>query len=141
MAIERRHKILLIDDDTDLHQVLEMILGTQRYELTCCRTAAEGLAAMRRERPDLVLLDIMLTYPSEGLQVACQMRQDEELRHIPIVILSAIGQSAGADYAKEVCPVELNVDMFIEKPLDAAVVRKAVESVLQKRYGGAPAGS
>jgi len=117
-----------------------MILGGQ-YELTCCRTAAEGLASMRRNRPDLLLLDIMLTYPSEGLQVACQMRQDPQLCDIPIVFLSAIGQSAGVDYAKEVCPVELDVDMFIEKPLDASVVRRAVESVLQKRYGGAPAGS
>lgn len=134
---DRRFKILLIDDDPDFHQVVELLLGSDKYELTCCRTGAEGLEAMRQQRPDLVLLDIMLTHPSEGLQVAGKMRQDGALKDIPIIIMSAIGERMGADYAKEVCPVPLNADLFLEKPLEAGVVRQAVQSVLTKRYGAA----
>jgi CheY-like chemotaxis protein len=131
-------KILLIDDDPDMHLVVEMMLASQGHQVTCCRTGAAGLEAMRRQCPDLVLLDIMLSQPTEGLQVACQMRQDERLKNIPIIFMSAIGESLGADYAKEVCPVALAADMFLEKPLDATMVREAVCWVLgQKRAGGA----
>jgi CheY-like chemotaxis protein len=126
-------QILLIDDDPDMHLAVEMMLATDGYDVTCCRTGSEGLEQMRRQRPDLVLLDIMLTHPSEGLQVACQMRQDARLKDIPIIFISAIGEAVGADYAKEVCPIALAADMFLEKPLDAAMVREAVKWVLDQR--------
>jgi CheY-like chemotaxis protein len=126
-------QILLIDDDPDMHLAVEMMLAADGYQVTCCRTGSEGLERMRRQRPDLVLLDIMLTYPSEGLQVACQMRQDVRLKDIPIIFISAIGETVGADYAKEVCPIALAADMFLEKPLDAAMVREAVKWVLDQR--------
>ena len=64
-------RILLIDDDTDMHLVVEVMLADEGYQLTCCRTGGAGLEAMRRQRPDLILLDIMLSEPTEGLQVAC----------------------------------------------------------------------
>jgi len=133
-----RPKILLIEDDPDMHLVIEMILAPAGYQLTCCRTGAAGLAAMRRERPDLVLLDIMLTQPTEGLQVACQMRQDERLQDIPIVFMTAMDESLGAGYAKELCPVALAADLFLEKPLDARTVRDAVRWVLEQNAGHRP---
>ena len=126
-------RILLIDDDTDMHLVVEVMLADQGYQLTCCRTGAAGLEAMRRQRPDLILLDIMLSEPTEGLQVACQMRQDDRLKSIPIIFLSSIGESLGTDYAKEVCPIALDADMFLEKPLEASTVRDAIRWVLQQK--------
>lgn len=126
-------KILLIDDDADIHGVVELMLTPLGHRLTCCRTGASGLEAMRRERPDLVLLDIMLTDPMEGLQVACQMRQDPRLKDIPIIFISAVGELESAQYAKEICPVALAADMFLEKPLVAASVREAVAWVLQQQ--------
>ena len=129
-------RILLIDDDTDMHLVVEVMLADQGYRLTCCRTGAAGLEAMRRQRPDLILLDIMLSEPTEGLQVACQMRQDDRLKSIPIIFLSSIGESLGTDYAKEVCPIALDADMFLEKPLEASTVRDAIRWVLQQKPPG-----
>lgn len=140
----RPSRVLFIDDDPDMHLVMQMILAGQGYELTCCQTGSAGLELMRRNKPDLVLLDIMLAQPTEGLQVACQMRQDERLRDIPIIFISAVGESVGAEYAREVCPVALAADMFLEKPLDAATVRDAIRWVLDQqanRPGGAPGAS
>jgi len=126
-------KILVIDDDPDMHEVIEIILSGKGYEIQHCRTGDTGFMAMQRSRPDLVLLDIMLADPNEGLQVACRMRQDEHLKTIPIIFMSAIGESLGTEYGKEVCPVALAADMFLEKPLDASTVREAVEWVLSHK--------
>ena len=68
MSAPRRARILLIDDDPDIHLAVEMMLVPLGYELTCYSTGAAGLEALRREPPDLLLLDIMLTQPTEGLQ-------------------------------------------------------------------------
>ncbi len=137
MDVQRQARILLIDDDRDMHLAVELILAPLGCELTCCSTGTAGLEAMRRQRPDLVLLDIMLTQPAEGLQVACQMRQDARLKGIPIVFMSAMAQTSEAEYAREVCPVALDADLFIEKPLDARSLREAVQWVLAQKLSDA----
>lgn len=139
MDVQERTAILLIDDDADMHLVVTAVLAGPGCEVRCCTTGEAGLEAMRRQRPALVLLDIMLAAPTEGLQVACQMRQDARLKDIPIIFMSAIGETYGAEYAREVCPVSLDADMFLEKPFDATTLREAVKWVLsQKPIGNAP---
>jgi CheY-like chemotaxis protein len=127
---ETKARILMIDNDPDMHTVIEFMLAPLGYELTFCRTGPAGLNTMRRSRPDLLLLDIMLTEPNEGIRVACEMRLDPHLKDIPIIFMSAIGEALEKEYAKEICPVALAADMFLEKPLDAATVREAVAFVL-----------
>jgi DNA-binding response OmpR family regulator len=131
--IAGRSHILLIDDDPDMHMAVELILAADHYELVCYRTGVAGWEAMRRQRPDLVLLDIMLAEPTEGLQIACKMRQDEHLKGIPIILISAMGEAPGAAYAREVCPVDLAADIFLEKPFSPATLREAVRQVLARR--------
>ena len=126
-------KILLIDDDPDMHLVAKVILEPEGHQVTCCRTGPEGLETMRRNRPDLVLLDIMLSHPSEGLQVACEMRHDERLKSIPILMISAIGETVGQDYYSEVCPGTASGDLFLEKPFDAPTMREAVKWLLENK--------
>ena len=130
-----RPRVIVIADDPDIHSVIELILGDAEYEFTCCQTGEAGLEALRRQPPDLVLLDIMLTQPTEGLQIACQMRQDERWKNIPIIFISAVGQTQGAAYAREVCPIPLDTITFLEKPLNAATLRAAVRRALQRDGG------
>ena len=75
----------------------------------------------------------MLSHPAEGIQIACQMRQDPQLKDVPIIFISAGGAAQGADYAREHCPVELRAEMFLDKPLDAATLRAAVGQVFARR--------
>lgn len=129
----RNRPILLIDDDPDMHLVVKLILEPEGYQVTCCLTGSAGLETMRRHRPDAVLLDIMLAEPSEGLRVACEMRHDDRLKDIPIIMISAIGEKIGQDYYSEVCPGTASGDMFLEKPFDAPTVREAVNWVLERK--------
>jgi len=132
MNAPKRARILLIDDDADIGFAVQAILAQLDYEVAYCATGPAGMEAVRRERPALVLLDIMLSHPTEGLQVACQMRQDPQLKDIPIVFMSAMDEGSEQVYAREVCPIALDADMFLEKPLDAVTLRDAVEWVLRQ---------
>jgi len=128
----RTARITLIDDDRDVHLAVRMVLEPQGHQLTCYQSGPAGLEAIRRDPPDLVLLDIMLTHPSEGLQIACEMRRDTQLKHVPLILLSAIGESIGMEYGREVCPDAMSADLFLEKPFDAATLRDAVSWVLEQ---------
>ena len=132
----QKSQILLIDDDPDMHLVVKMILEPEGYEVTCSLTGSGGLESMRRQLPDLVMLDIMLTDPSEGLRVACEMRHDESLKGIPLIMISAIGEKMGQDYYSEVCPGTASGDLFLEKPFDPITVREAVSWILERKAVG-----
>ncbi len=123
--------ILLIDDDPDIHSAVKLILEPEGYQVQCALTGPAGMELARKSRPDAILLDVMLTSPSEGFHLAYEMRQDESLSGVPIVILSAIGQTMGMDYAKELGTDYLPANAFVEKPFDAATLREAVRSVLK----------
>ncbi len=126
-------RILLIDDDPDIHVAVRMILEPLGHCVDCHRTGQAGLDAIRRAPPDLVLLDIMLAHPSEGLQVACELRRDGRLKEIPLILMSSIGQSIGMEYGREMCPDAMSADMFLEKPFDAKTLREAVAWILEQR--------
>ena len=132
----RTGRITLIDDDSDVHLAVRMVLESQGHQLSCYQSGPAGLEAIRRDPPDLVLLDIMLTHPSEGLHIACEMRRDPQLKHIPLILLSAIGESIGMEYGREVCPDAMSADLFLEKPFDAATLRDAVSWVLEQSAPG-----
>jgi CheY-like chemotaxis protein len=125
--------ILLIDDDADIHEAVKMILEPAGYQVECALTGPAGLEAARRRAPNLILLDIMLDSPSEGFHLAYELKKDDVLKAVPIVIISSIGKTMGMDYAKELGSDYVPVDQFLDKPFDAATLRSAV----QKALGGA----
>jgi CheY-like chemotaxis protein len=128
MADKRR--ILIIEDDPDMHDVLQTILEPVGFELTSCYTGPEGLESARTDKPDLILLDIMLSSPSEGFHLAYDLKQDEVLKDVPIIMISAIGKTMGMDYAKELGSAYVRADRFLDKPFDAETLRSMVAEVL-----------
>jgi DNA-binding response OmpR family regulator len=129
--------IVVIDDDPDVRDALTLILEPAGYRVTCCSTGPEGKDAVRTHLPDLILLDVMLASPSEGFHLAYELRQDEALAHIPIIMISSIGETMGMDYARELNSDYIAADKFLDKPLEAAVVLAAIRDTLEKCAGDA----
>lgn len=123
-------KILVIDDDPDVHEAVKLILEPFGYVLMGRRTGPEGLLAARQSMPDVILLDVMLATPSEGFHLAYELRRDERLSKIPIIMISSIGETTGFDYAKELGSEYMPVEKFLDKPLTSAKVLDAVQDVL-----------
>jgi CheY-like chemotaxis protein len=125
-------RIVLIDDDPDVQAALRLMLEPAGYELRSLSTGPEGLAAVREDRPDLILLDIMLSSQSEGFHLAYELKNDEVTSDIPIVMISSIGETLGIDYSQELGSDYLPVEKFLEKPLTRDVVLSAVREALEK---------
>jgi len=125
--------ILVIEDDPDMHDVMNAVLGPLGYELTSCYTGPDGMASARARKPDLILLDIMLSSPSEGFHLAYELRQDEVLKDVPIIMISSIGKTMGMDYAKELGTDYVQADRFLDKPFDAKTLRDTVAEVLAEK--------
>jgi CheY-like chemotaxis protein len=84
-----RAKILCIEDDQDMIDYINLILGKAGFEVIGAEGGAQGLEAMRREQPDLILLDLMMP-GMDGAEVLLQKREDESIRDIPVIALTAL---------------------------------------------------
>ena len=84
----RQKKILAIDDEPDVLEFLEMVLSKSGYEVFTAPNGTEGLIRAHVEKPDLILLDIMME-KMDGWETLRLLRLDEDSQHIPVIILSA----------------------------------------------------
>ena len=125
--------ITVVDDDPDVRDALLMILKKADYRVNLCATGPQAVESIHREKPDVILLDVMLASPSEGFHLAYEFRGDESVRDVPIIMISAIGKKMGMDYARELGSDYLPVERFLDKPLEAVTVLAAVSEVLAHR--------
>ncbi|NQY74314.1 MAG: response regulator [Candidatus Margulisbacteria bacterium] len=113
-------KILYIEDDTDNHFALEMILLNSQFQLTCLTSGEEGIDFVRKLKPDLVLIDISLSTGMDGYEVMRQIRLSE-VSDTPIVALT--GHAVESERKK--C-FEAGCNGFISKPIDASSFEKEI---------------
>ena len=83
-------KILVVDDDKDFIKITRMILQANNYEIMTAANGEQGLKAMRREKPDLVILDVMMSYILDGIDVRRTMAQDPDLKDIPVIMATSL---------------------------------------------------
>jgi Lrp/AsnC family transcriptional regulator for asnA, asnC and gidA len=107
--------ILIVDDDPDFVEATRMVLEQAGYRVVAAMGGEEGMRAMRREQPDLVILDVMMSTILDGLNASMAIRADQGLKRTPILMISSITSS---DYAAmfptdEYVPVE----SFLSKPV------------------------
>jgi CheY-like chemotaxis protein len=93
-------KILLIEDEEIIVDLLQRKLGQEGYEVMVARNGREGLEAMRQAQPDVILLDIVMPWMG-GFEVMEEMNKFPELKKIPVIIISNSGQPVELDRAKE----------------------------------------
>lgn len=103
-------KILLIEDDSDLFALLKYNLEKEGYQFTGSQTGKGAVDLCRRERPDLILLDIMLP-DSDGLEICRAIRAHADLAHIPVIFLTA-----RATETDRIVGLELGANDYIVKP-------------------------
>jgi response regulator RpfG family c-di-GMP phosphodiesterase len=130
--MKSKGKVLIIDDDPDHCAAMQTVLTTHGFSVRCASHGSLGLQMMREDKPDLVLLDIIMRMPAEGVWVSEEIHDDPELRDVPVVMLTSI---AGSEYAGHF-PTDrpLHAHMFLDKPIS---FKKLLE--VANRYAGAPA--
>ena len=117
-------KILVVDDDPDFVLVNRMILEAEGYEVIAAANGSEALETMRRQRPDLVLLDVMMSTTLEGVTVSREIASDPDLKDVPIIMISSIATSEhAADFPDD---ERIPIAAWISKPIQPAVLLKTV---------------
>ena len=86
-------KILVVDDDPDFVEITSIILENNGYDVVSASDSEEAIEKMRSEKPDLVLLDIMMSQPLDGVEVSRKMLEDGTLNKVPIIVVSSITDS------------------------------------------------
>ncbi len=118
-------KILIVDDDPDFVTISRMVLEAEGYEVLEAANGRRALEVLRQDKPDLVLLDVMMSTTLEGVDVSREMASDPELKEVPVIMVSSI---ATTEYAVEFPDDEhIPIDGWISKPIQPAVLLRTIK--------------
>jgi DNA-binding response OmpR family regulator len=118
--------VLVVDDDPVIQKLLQVNFEMEGYDVVIAGDGEEGLALVREERPDVVLLDVMMP-KMNGLDVAAAMRADKITESIPIIMLSAKAQASDVQAG-----LDLGVDDYVTKPFDPLELLDRVTALLAR---------
>lgn len=119
-----KKRILIVDDEPDVLMLTSLRLEKHGYEILTAVDGKDAFDSIREEKPDLVLLDLIIpiTY---GTEVCRRVKNDKNLKHIPIILYTAHGEVMNAEKAKS-----FGADDYIAKPFDAEELMNKVERLL-----------
>ncbi len=127
---ESKSKILVIEDDLDVAEMLNAYFRAQGYDVFTVNWGEDGVRACQREHPDLIILDIRLP-DIDGYEVARRLRSDRRTAEIPIIFLTE-----KRDRADKLQGLELGADDYITKPFDVQELRLRVRNALKRLSQG-----
>lgn len=125
--------ILIIDDDPDIVKSMKVVLESRKYQVFSASNGKEGLQKTKEVKPDVIILDVIMETGDEGFDVAREIRKDQNLKNIPILMLTSIKERTGFDFKKEAGDeVWLPVDDYCEKPLKPKELIEKVDALLKR---------
>lgn len=124
-------KVLLVDDDVDFCEATKLLLDSKGYEVILAYDGKEGLGKVRAEKPDLVILDVMMPEMS-GYDVCVVLKADPELKKIPVILLTAVDQALFKTTYTKAMGLMTEADDYIAKPVEPEELVKRVEDLLSK---------
>lgn len=129
-----QRKILVVDDDPDILEAISMILESQGYQVVTARDGVEGLANLKAEKPDLMILDLLMP-KMDGFAV-CKELQDSrwaKYRDIPILILTSVREEASRRRYELETGLELDVADYVEKPVSPDTLLERVGRLIKRK--------
>ena len=112
-----KQKILIVDDDLDFSSAMQGLLESRGYQVTTACNGKEGFELALSLKPDLMLLDVMMTYDNEGFELAKKLSEEEKTRQIPVILITGIRKAKNLPFAFEPDPEWLPVRAVLEKPV------------------------
>lgn len=126
-----QRKILVVDDDADFIETATVALEAKGYEVLTALDSKAGVELARRERPDLIICDLMMERLYSGFSVVQELGGYEETRGIPVIMVSAVTTDTGFRIDEQgEKPAWLRAVQFINKPINPLDLAEKVESIL-----------
>jgi len=124
-----KERILVVDDEEDILELVRYNLSKEGYQVQCVGTGEEALQVARENRPDLIVLDLMLP-GIDGLDVCKALKADQRTNGIPIIMVTAKGEDADV-----VTGLELGAEDYITKPFSPRILSARVKTAIRRRRG------
>ncbi len=121
--------VLIVDDDPDLVETVSMMLESKGYEVGKAYDGIEGEEAIKKRRPDVLVLDVMMPRKN-GYQLCKELKSNKWTEEIPIILLTAVGEAVPTTSYSHAEGMAIEAEDFIPKPVDAATLVQAVERLL-----------
>lgn len=121
-------RILVVDDDPDITFAVSLFLKKEGHEVQTAASRAEGMKELASFKPDLMVLDVMMEQPDDGIAMAQELRRTGQT--LPILMLTSVGKVTGMTFDRDNDLVP--VDAFFEKPVKPEDLLKKVAELLQK---------
>jgi DNA-binding response OmpR family regulator len=125
---EKTRRILCIEDEPEMIDLIRLILSRKGFEVSGASGGQEGIYKIRTEKPDLILLDLMMPF-MDGWEVYQQMKADEATKNIPVIVVTAKAQSIDKVLGLHIA----KVDDYIAKPFSPKELIDSVERVFAKK--------
>ncbi len=129
--MKNKTKILLVDDDKDFVEATRLVLESKPYEVVVAYDGDEGLAKARKEKPDLIILDIIMPV-KDGFSAAEQLKKDPELKKIPVIMLTSFSEKVGETSLSVSQGLTLDTEDYVDKPVAPQELLRRVERLLKK---------
>ena len=120
-------KVLVIDDDSEFVDAMTNVLDAKGYAVDSAPNGKEGIAKAKKNKPNIILLDVMMTTKSEGFDIARELHQDKELKDVPIVMITGVRKEMSLPFGFEPDDTWLPVKNILEKPVRPDVLLRTVE--------------
>ena len=129
--MQKLANILIVDDDPDIREAVKIVLETQPYELTFASDGEECLEQVKKNTPDLIILDLLMP-KKDGFEVMKELRGYHNYPRIPVLILTAVNKEAGDRRYELETGLSMDVDDYIEKPIQPDDLIHRVKKILAR---------
>jgi two-component system alkaline phosphatase synthesis response regulator PhoP len=132
--MQKQTKILVIDDDPDIHAVVKKIFQPKSYEMVSAYNGEEGLRKVVEERPDLIILDVIMP-GKHGFDVCRELKTDEKYHffsNIPVLMLTVYPEDREKMHLSMREGMMMEAEDYLQKPIDPEELVKRVEALLKK---------
>ena len=130
--MQTKKSILIVDDDKDYVECLTIMLEAAGFDVSSASNATDCMTAVKRKKPDLIVLDIMMEKLVSGLHVGYELRADPDFKDIPIIMVSAILEETGFDVAAAKGTEYVAADEFLNKPVKPQVLLTTINRLIAK---------
>ena len=127
-------KIVVVDDDQDIRDSLKSILEGNQYTVVTAADKTEGMEKIKTEKPDLAILDVMMSTLEDGFEMARDLKKDPQFKNMPILMLTGVTGQTGIDFKSTAGdPIWCPVDGFLDKPIEPSILLEEIKKLLSKK--------
>jgi DNA-binding response OmpR family regulator len=127
---EQKRNILIVDDDLDYGDALKIVLENQGFRVRHASNIGDGRELINQERPDLIILDVMMEKMTDGFNLCSELKGDKTCSSIPILMVTAVTEKTGFKFSPQTDGEYLQADDYVSKPIPVADLVSRIKKLI-----------